>query len=544
MDRNEYYLPIDKRQRLSIVDLLVANRIPTTLSSSQGQTGTWNQASSIIFRRARSTYSSDTRMVGNNDWKLTKPWDDEFFKRQMGTAFAGSDERTQVAFLHSYAGHGGYYENIPPAYRQPLGDGFGSGPAHNAPGSVHDGVEKYDAAIRYIDHSVSQSIEYVRRQSRPIVFVYFSDHGESAYSGRAHDSSGFTHEMARVPFMVYFNDAARARMPAKYRKYRKLAASGRDASLEQLASTLLDLADVRIRPDQRGKVIEMPVIGEEVTHPPIVVRETAAGVTYVNINGGGSAAPATAQATDASDDATRLYTAAKARTNDASRLCMRDVDTAEKLVRSRLVASCVAITMTASGDGKLSITDATGTVTGLRLEDVLKVTVRNRMGLWIRVPDLRSAAACDTLASQLGQNGKHGGAVLVEFPSGSHANAAELQACSAKLVGMGARTAYRVSDAEAAACSRATADNGDTSPCAGLQQDLAAAHGSRLFTDIAFDHGVAPAMDALEEAKSFQWNTWNVAPANYSAAISERVAMTIVGVDERMEQEPAGASDK
>ena len=545
LDRSEYYLPIDKRKRLSIVDLLVSNRIATTLTSSQGQTGTWNLASSIIFHRARATYSSNTRMVGNNDWKLAKPWDDEFFQQKMGTVFAGPDDRTQVAFLHSYAGHGGYFENIPPAFRRYLDDGFGKGPFKDAPGFVHDGVEKYDAAIRYIDHSVSQSIAYVRSQARPIVFVYFADHGEAAYTGHAHDSSQFIHEMARVPFMIYFNDAARARMPATYRKYQALAASGRDATLEQLPSTLLDLADLRIRPDQRGKLIEMPVIGDEVRHPPIVVRETASGVTYVNINRDGAAAPAAAHAADHSDDATRVYTASKNKANKASRVCVRDVDTIDKLVRSRMVASCIQITVAANADGKLSVTGAAGKDTGLRLEEVLKVTGMNRMGLWIHAPALRGGS-CESLASQLGQGGRPGHAVLVEFPSGSHANTAELTSCSAKLAGMGVATSYRVADLDALPCARsiaAGAKAGDTAACTALGKDLEAARRSRLFTDIAFDYDATPAIGALGTAKSFRWNTRNVAPAGYSAATSERFAMTILGVVERPEQTAVGASD-
>ncbi|HYE41192.1 MAG TPA: sulfatase-like hydrolase/transferase [Ramlibacter sp.] len=545
LDRNEYYLPIDKRKRLSIVDLLVSNRIATTLTSSQGQTGTWNLASSIIFHRARATYSSDTRMVGNNDWKLAKPWDDEFFQQKMETVFSGPDDRTQVAFLHSYAGHGGYYENIPPAFRRYLDDGFGSGPVKDAPGSVHDGVEKYDAAIRYIDHSVSQSIDYVRSQSRPIVFVYFSDHGEAAYTGHAHDSSQFIHEMARVPFMVYFNDAARARMPATYKKYQALAASGRDATLEQLPSTLLDLAGLRIRPDQRDKLIEMPVIGQHVRHPPIVVRETAAGVTYVNINRDGVGAPPASQAAEHSDDATRLYTASKNRANSTSRVCVPDVDTIDKLVRSRMVASCIEITV-AANDGKLSLTSADGKEIGGRVEDVLKVTRANRMGLWIHAPISNGGEWCAALADQLGRGGQPGSSVLVDFPTGSHANAEALASCAKTLVGLDVATAYRVSDTDSLQCTHAIAAGGkagESAACTSLRDDLLAARRSGLFTDIAFDHDNAPALKALAAAKSFRWNTWNVAPAVYSAATAGRYAMTIVGTVERPDQTAVGASD-
>ncbi|HEU4853170.1 MAG TPA: phosphoethanolamine transferase [Telluria sp.] len=535
VDRNEYYLPIEKRKRVSIVDLFVANGMRTVLFSSQGQTGTWSMASSIIFKHARSTYSTNTRFAGNNEYMIAKPWDGEFFQKHIGTAFAERDARPQVAFLHSYAGHGEYYEYVPPEFRKHLDDGFGmhrEGAAAGAEGPLPGPVEDYDSTIRYIDHNVSQSIEWARRQSRPIVFVYFSDHGDAPYAGQAHDSSQFVHEMARVPFMIFFNDAARLRIPATYKKYRALAALGRDASLEQLSSTLLDLVNLRLKDGEARKVIEMPVIGEEVTHPPIVVRETSSGVTYVNINRKAAPAPAAAaNAEDRSDAATRLYTAAGDTAKDAGRLCFRDVDSVEKLVRSRLVAGCIELTVGAKADGKPMVIDAAGNDTGIRMEDVLKVVSLNRMGLWIRAPQLRSGAQCNALTDYLGGNGAPAHPVMVEFPSGSHANAAELRSCSGRLGKLGVATSYQVPDAEASACARVLAEGGRFNAarsCSRLRKDLAAAKRSRMFTDIGFDHGAQSAMEAVKAARDFKWNTWNVAPESYAGAVSERYRMAVL----------------
>lgn len=157
------------------------------------------------------------------------------------------------------------------------------------------------------------------------------------------------------------------------------------------------------------------------------------------------------------------------------------------------------------------------------------------MGLWIHAADLRRASACDALASQLEPHARHGSALLVEFPSGVHADAAELQACSARLVQMRIATAYRVADADALACASALAGTGnaDENPrCAGLRTELAAARRSRLFTDIAFDHDAAGAMEALTAAKPFRWNAWNVEPAAFSGAASARFSMAVLGVAE------------
>lgn len=537
VDRKEYYVPIDKRKRLSIVDLMVANKIPTTLASNQGQNGTWSLASSIIFKHARTRFSVDTRFAGNNEYKIAKPWDDVFFRQAIGDAFAGPDEKTQVAFFHSYAGHGGYWEYTPPAFQHHLTDNFGrTRPAGDpqADAQLSSEVEDYDATMRYIDHSVARAIEYVRQQSRPIVFVYFSDHGESPYTGRAHDSGQYIHEMSRVPFMIYFNDAARAKLPAKYKKYRALSTSGNDATMEQLASTMLDLVNIRIKPDPRRPVVEWPVIGEKVqAHPPIVVRATSSGVTFVNINrkGEGIAAPANVQATEHRDETISIYTAAKDRTNPASRVCAPAVDAADKLVRSHIAAGCIEVAVSLDKDGALTIPGAAATDAGLRLQDVLKLASANDMRVWMRAPDVQGVAQCEGLANALQEHGAAARSLMVEFPAGSHKHAKELKSCTSRLAELGVASSYRVADADASECARAIAAGGRVDAarsCTRMRKDLTAARRSRMFTDIGFDHGAVAAIEAMKAAKAFRWNTWNVAPADYSGDMSEQFTMTIL----------------
>ena len=66
-------------------------------------------------------------------------------------------------------------------------------------------VEHYDSTISYVDFSVSNAIELINSSSAPWVFIYFSDHGESVFSNKGHDSSRFEHEMVRVPLIMFFN---------------------------------------------------------------------------------------------------------------------------------------------------------------------------------------------------------------------------------------------------------------------------------------------------------------------------------------------------
>lgn len=537
------YLPINKRKRLSLVDLLESNRVRTTLVSNQGQTGTWNMASSIIFDKSRSIYSSDTRRVGNNDDKVHKPWDDMFFSEKIRTAFNANAAPAQVAFFHSYSGHGGYHANIPGAYRTQVDSRFGPSlvDGKRAPAMpFRDRVEEYDAAIRYIDRSVARAIEYAKSSPRPMAFVYFADHGDAPFAGRAHDSSQFIHEMARVPFMVYFNQAARERFPHTVEKYRALAATGNDATLAQLPSTLLDLMNLRIDPEANAAVIQTAVIGEPTQHPPIIVRETATGVTYVNINHHqpGTAPPRTLHAVDRSDHASRAYAASRNKTNGASQVCYRGVDSMSKLMRSRLVADCIEIAVAVRNDGRVTVSKLAGQDSGLGLPEVLQVAALNRMGVWIHAPDLHSRAPCETLQRFLRDQPALRNPVLVEFPAGAHLNAAELGTCAAALGSMGVATSYFVPSADAASCARSLADGrpfGSKRTCVRLQNDVAAAWRSGLFTDIGFDQAGLRAMESFREAGYFRWNTWHMRPEQYSGAASERFKMTILSADSQDE---------
>ena len=55
LDASQNAQPIMTRQRLSLVDLLADSHVPVALLSNQGETGTWNMASRIVFRKAKRT---------------------------------------------------------------------------------------------------------------------------------------------------------------------------------------------------------------------------------------------------------------------------------------------------------------------------------------------------------------------------------------------------------------------------------------------------------------------------------------------------------
>ena len=108
LDASQNAQPIMTRQRLSLVDLLADSHVPVALLSNQGETGTWNMASRIVFRKAKRTYSVKSGAAGNADFKIPRPYDLDFFAPELAVLLRDLPGKSPaVIVLHSYAGHGG-----------------------------------------------------------------------------------------------------------------------------------------------------------------------------------------------------------------------------------------------------------------------------------------------------------------------------------------------------------------------------------------------------------------------------------------------------
>ncbi|MGZ3762990.1 MAG: sulfatase-like hydrolase/transferase, partial [Mucilaginibacter sp.] len=170
---------IYSQKRISLIDILNKGKIGAFLYSNQGKSGTWNLASSIIFKRAYKKFSTNSTIAGNADNLIQKPNDDAFFEQNLEPSLQSLPaNESAVVFLHSYAGHGRYLDNIPESFRNPVDSYISSQPASAILGpniELTDSVDPYDSAIKYVDYSVSKTIEQIKKLKQPIVFIYFSD---------------------------------------------------------------------------------------------------------------------------------------------------------------------------------------------------------------------------------------------------------------------------------------------------------------------------------------------------------------------------------
>jgi len=532
LDRSQDNLPIDRRRRISVVDILNQAEVKTELLSNQGQTGTWNMASSIIFKNAsKKLFSADNRAFGNADYKIEKPWDHDFFLENITTG-GGLDEKSSTLLVfHSYAGHGGYHQNIPPSFRIPVDSVYNQFGQAAITGRIDSlrAIEEYDSAIKYIDFAVSTAIGAVKDSSKPWVFIYVADHGDAVFPNRGHDSSRFIHEMARVPFLVYFNSAARNAYPELFRKYTKLAKDSYVATLAQLPSTLFDLLGITLD----ASIPMQPAIGFLSTPAPILVRETAEGITAVNL----SSKPLDSKLIDKTDAPTQHFVAATQFDANGPRICYHRSNTIAKAIRGSLVTNCLEIDIMVDEGGSVLAYHPPAENTGLTLENIFSVSQSNKqLSFWLDGKNLDNRKSCDGLQALLSRQDKKDMNMLVEFPTGSHRAAAEISSCISKLKNTGSvHPSYYVPTGHAVDCSTklsaGRAFEGIES-CGLLKEDLLAVKSSGLFTDISFDFGGVRAIEALSFASSFSWNTWHVRASQLDNISPLRFRMIILTNDD------------
>lgn len=408
IDTDGDYQTIDEKRRIALTEVLKQLSIPTLLLSNQGPTGTFNLASQAIFNQVtRAEYPRDAALLGNQAWRVAQP-EDKYFQSALDAFRHFSPQSPAVLFLHSYAGHGNYLRNIPEWARQSVDRRLDGATLSAILGSrwtderlLAENVQGYDSAMRYVTLSITKVLEQVAATAEPTAFLYFSDHGESPYANAAHDVSRYQHEMSRVPFLMYFNQAARTADPALFRAFRQASRNPQTSTLAQVPGTIMTLLGYRTQGlghDYRG-------IGLDAAHTlsPILVREAGETIQYTRSHG--AARDIRAQALDNTDAVTTLWLNSRGGGNDPEvpRVCYDQANTWAKAIRGSAVADCLAVKL-ALPDTGLDAAPALKDSRGWVLQAVADAS--SRRGLLLRLdgsalpPSLTCAAVQDWLSKQ------------------------------------------------------------------------------------------------------------------------------------------------
>jgi len=336
---------IENRKRVSIVKILEESGIQTALISNQARSGSWNLVDPIIFHNvSHAVRSIESTFASTMEWGIERPDEGVFLAENLADTLKNRDAK--AIFLHSYAGHVYYDRHIPEEYKVPVDDLLEQLP----PGKIFDTsimgnfdrfierLENSDMAYNYVDHNLERVFSVVDSSSEPLVIVYFSDHGDARYGGMAHDSAMYRHEMARIPFVIYFNDVAKEQFPEMFAKYESLSKTGSTASLAQYPDTLLNMLEVKL-----PESMSLGLIGTEElkANLPIIFRNLGDRTTYVDIFG-----KATDwvddNAEDVSDYHTKLFRISQQ--HDDKNICAAARTRVSDILLGSLASNCVHLT--------------------------------------------------------------------------------------------------------------------------------------------------------------------------------------------------------
>ena len=245
-----------------MTDIINNSDTDTYLYSTQGNLGGLNAASNIVLNAKNQVYPyRDKKDKYLGDKFIPKIKDKDFFlKKFCKNSNIFENKNSSLVFLHSYAGHfghNGYTEHIQkdltfnyPSYIN----------KKNYLGKDHSNfslVKEYDAAMNYIDTSLQSTIECsfeaASKSKKPVIFLYFADHGEAPASRKGHDANILSYEMMHVPFFIYFNDVAYELFKDKFDTLNKIKNENRSLSI--IKETILYLFEMEVETKSDNKEI-------------------------------------------------------------------------------------------------------------------------------------------------------------------------------------------------------------------------------------------------------------------------------------------------
>ncbi|MDD2846079.1 MAG: phosphoethanolamine--lipid A transferase [Rhodoferax sp.] len=174
---------------------------------------------------------------------------DEVMLRQLPQELArlSAERRTQgtVVVMHQMGSHGPAYYKRSPAALKPFQPECTSNALQDCP--VEHIQNAYDNSLRYTDHFLAETVQWLQAQKRPTALLYVSDHGESLGEKGLY-LHGMPYRMApkeqtHVPMLVWLSKPLQQDRHWSMECLR--AQADRPWSHDHLFHTLLNLASVR-----------------------------------------------------------------------------------------------------------------------------------------------------------------------------------------------------------------------------------------------------------------------------------------------------------
>ena len=210
MTQADQYTESSWTTAVSILALANSLDIDTTWITNQQTFGAWDNQVSVIAEEANSL-TTKNKLIGIRKDAYAY---DEALIPELKIALR-KNKNNKLIFLHLQGSHASYCSRFPkdssPFAGKPLSlSEYGSLGSN----SIHGVVNCYDNSIYYTDQVIREIISILEDQSEPSSLLYFSDHSENVFGGRAHNKDRFSFDMTEIPMFFWGNNSWKQNFPA------------------------------------------------------------------------------------------------------------------------------------------------------------------------------------------------------------------------------------------------------------------------------------------------------------------------------------------
>lgn len=491
------------QKRVSIVDVINKTNFKSSLYSNQSYHSYNNFTSSIIFKNVISkNFSGGENLFGNVDLRDNKPYDHEYFFPIVDD-FIKNESTNDIIFLHSYAGHGPYLENIPNNYQYKIDNYYSSKNIEvilkDPKKDTRELIENYDSAITYIDNNLYTIFQKIQKQKKPIILIYFSDHGDSVFTNNIHDSTRPELEMLTVPFILFFNDSAIEKLPTKYSELKRDSKKNKLGLLDQFPRLLMDLISNDFK--NFGDFIDVPKkYGENIqkSSQNILNRNTNSGKKYIKLSG------IKFNTSNYGSDAIGSYLISK-NLEQSDKLCIHGANNLESIIRGKLVSDCLEFDLVI--DENLNVYHPPKkNYIPLNISELINRNTKKNT-FWIDAKNIDNHLNCLKLKDFLQKEEKSFTNVMIEFPSSTEFNNEKLLSCAKELsYHPKIELSYYINTNNAYKCIK----ENEVNACNSIDEKIKSLKSLGIFKNISFDKVFNEKID--ENKYPFNFNSWSYAP--------------------------------
>lgn len=532
------------KNNLSVVDVLSKNGLSSYLFSTQGMLGGHNLASKLVLNTKEKFLSSqfennksERKFLGNR--YVPKIKDKEFFKKHFcNNENFFEENNASIAFLHSYAGHGyfnGYLGYLPKRENFTYPNYINKNNFLGKDTRNFELIKEYDTAIKYIDETLDEIIDCSfnssKKHQKPLIFIYFADHGESPSTSRGHDSSRLTYEMLHVPLIILFNDEAHKIYKEKFEFLQKIKT--KNLTLKFVSDLLLYLFEIDIKNVSDQKIAYHYNELKSLNKNYIMASEDLNGnlsklQTFFNYKGKLIESELSEEKFSRNDTSINLWQLGNYFKNNQ----LSDYKKIEKVIcqhransfivqyKSSLSNSCFETDIFFKD--KVISTHDLKKDTRLFLDDFFKSNYGPGNTLWLDSKNIDSMEACNSAFKWLQKNQSKFVSLIVETPSRAIKNVDDMLwvSCINKIDNIkNIQVAYYLPTEKIEACSKL---NNDQIECDNIANDIFNFLKETKINLITFDYVGYDFIKSKKEFSKFKWNIWHINKVSDLAEIMKR----------------------